>query len=358
MINKKERFFGLDLVRVFACLMIIMVHSFSNVYNSSPMVGMGMFFFLMIRNVAFIGVPLFMILTGYFKSNKEMSKEYYKSIKKLLIVYVVVSIITIFFRKYYLNDQTIMYNYIIGIFNFSTIPYGWYFEMYIGLFLIIPFLNILYKNIKTKKQKIILIITLCLVSSIPSTFSTIIISNRSLNIMPDWWGKLYPILLYFIGCFIKEYKININKYINILLVVICLFLESFIMYFYCEGDSLNNKIIIDYNFFPAIILATLMFLLLYNINIRGTRIKSIFKCISNVTFCMYLISYIVDKFIYSKIIITSSNNIRYLIEIVFYTPIIFISSFILSFIIDKIIIIFSKILLKIKDKHNKKYTDV
>ena len=37
-------------------------------------------------------------------------------------------------------------NSIIYIFNFTACPNAWYLEMYIGLFLLIPFLNIIYNN--------------------------------------------------------------------------------------------------------------------------------------------------------------------------------------------------------------------
>lgn len=353
---EQKRYFGLDLVRVFACLMIIMVHSFSNGYNAAPMNGIVMFLFLMIRNVAFVGVLLFIILTGYFKCKKNICKEYYKSIKKLIKIYLIISIFTIFFRKYFMHDTMDMYGYILGIFNFTTIPYGWYFEMYIGLFVLIPFLNILYNNIESKKQKQLLIISLIIICSIPQTFETLFISNRSLNIFPSWWGKLYPILLYYIGCYIREYRLNINKYINLLMIVIWVFFESFVMYFYCEGNSLNDRVIIDYNFFPAVILSVLIFIYLYNIEIKGYRLKSIFKCISNVTFGMYLISFIVDKFLYSILIFNFSNNIKYFLGVVFYTPAVFLISFVLSLIIDVIINLFTKIMINFKHKHEIKYS--
>ena len=41
---------------------------------------------------------------------------------------------------------------VMRIFSFSTIPYGWYVEMWIGLFLMVPFLNILWWNCPSKKQ--------------------------------------------------------------------------------------------------------------------------------------------------------------------------------------------------------------
>ena len=37
--------------------------------------------------------------------------------------------------------------------NYEVIPYGWYIEMYICLFLLIPFLNLIYKCLDTQRKK-------------------------------------------------------------------------------------------------------------------------------------------------------------------------------------------------------------
>lgn len=340
--KKKERYFGLDLIRTLAIIFVVLIHSFGNTgYNAANMSGISMFLLLLIRCLVFVGVLLFITLTGYCKTNKTISKDHYSKIKKILLTYVVISTITFFFRKLYMQDDLSLYNGIIGIFNFSTLPYAWYVEMYIGLFLLIPFFNILYKNTETKKQKQILIISLIAITSIPQTLQTLSIANHTLDILPAWWGSLYPILLYFIGCYIKEYQPKINKGINLILISIVLLLQSIIIYFYCQGNSVNTMIIIDYNYFPAILLSTLLFTFLYDIKIRINIIKKIITFISERSFSIYLFSYIYDKLIYDILKFNVTVSINSILGIVIYTPIIFglslLSASILDWIINKLL---------------------
>ena len=51
--------------------------------------------------------------------------------------------------------------------DFTGAPYSWYIEMYLGLFLLIPFLNILYNNLASQRHKQILVITfvICIAGS-------------------------------------------------------------------------------------------------------------------------------------------------------------------------------------------------
>lgn len=354
-----QRIFGLDLIRVVAIVLVVMVHSFANTgFNAANLNGMSMFILLNVRNLAFIGVLLFIMLTGYCKSEKKIDKNHYKSIKHILVTYLIISAITIIFRKYFVKENIDWYNAIVGVLNFTLIPYAWYFEMYIGLFFLIPFLNILYNGLQTKKNKQILILTLFLIVSLPATLSTLSVATRSLNILPDWWGRLYPILLYYLGVYIKEYKPNINKCVNIIFIFSLLFLESFIMYFYCMGDSINNKIIIDYNYLPAIIVSVLVFILLYNVKIKGNIIKSIFKVVSNVTFGLYLFSYIFDKVIYNNYALNIHGSKNYLLGLILYTPIILFLSFICAYILDIIIKWSYKIIDNLKKEHEKRYANL
>ena len=88
-----------------------------------------------------ICVPLFLLLTGYLMKNKELSIKYYKGIGNTLFVYVLASIACVLFKNiYYPNEH---HNLLLSILNFTGANYAWYIEMYIGLFFIIPFLNLI-----------------------------------------------------------------------------------------------------------------------------------------------------------------------------------------------------------------------
>ena len=147
------------------------------------------------------GVPLFLLLTGYLNINKTVSKRYYKGCIRVLASYFLFSLLTILFRKYYLQEDLTWAKWILKIFDFSAIPYAWYIEMWIGLFLLTPFLNMLYKAIPTRWQKQILILTLYAMTALPD-----LLNRYGLHLVPGFWASCYPLTFFFAGSYIHEYK--------------------------------------------------------------------------------------------------------------------------------------------------------
>ena len=98
---------------------------------------------------------------------------------------------------------------ILSILDFSADSYAWYIEMYIGLFLIIPFLNILWNNLNDVGRKW-LIITLLGLTALPSLLNCwdlLSLGDKTRvysAIVPDYWETLYPITYYFLGAYLKE----------------------------------------------------------------------------------------------------------------------------------------------------------
>ena len=338
----KERNFGLDLVRFSAIFFVILVHSFMHSgFNVTDLYGIKMFILLFVRSFGHCGVLLFLLLTGYLNNKKEINSKHYKVIKKVLITYVIISIITLLYRKYISVDNNSIMSLIAGIFRFKTAPYSWYVEMYIGLFFLIPFLNILYNNIKTKNEKIILIVTLLLFCSFFPTICRIQIAGHSLDLFPDYWSILYPILMYYIGCFISEYQIRINKYILFIIIFITAFLSTFLLYFYAQGKSVNS-IGLTENYLLSVILSFFIFLFFYNFKCNNRLIIKTVRFFSDVSFGTYLISFCFDDYFYKYTLFLKDNPYYFLICTFVLTPIIFILSSIASYFVS----LFVKIILK------------
>lgn len=315
--------------------MVLSVHFFlNNGFYDTNIKGIEMFISLFLRWIFYLGVPLFILLTGYLKRNKELSKDYYRSIKKILISYVIISILSILFRIFYLKEDIRKLEIIISIFNFSANGYSWYVEMYIGIFLLIPFLNILYDNLKTKKNKQYLIITLIIMTSLYPIINYIKINNIKLDIIPNWWNGLYPLLYYFIGCYINEYKIKINKKKGLLAFISIIIVETFITYLYSYNNLFDSNFFNGYSSLQTVILSTILFLLVYNIKTDNIRIIKIVSSVSLLSFDMYLFSYIVDKIVYGKLDNYFKTPIEYLKLYPLVIIIIFSCSYLLSYIKD------------------------
>jgi surface polysaccharide O-acyltransferase-like enzyme len=282
------RSIGLDLLRSVAACCVIAVHFSlnSNFYNTS-ISNWNMCLQEFLRCFFMTCVPIFMMLTGFLNAKKTVSTDYYKGIIKIFSAYFFYTTLAILFRIFYLQEYFTVLQWLEKIMRFSANEYGWYVEMYLGLFLLIPFLNILYQNIVTQKEKQILIVTLAIM-----TVNTSVLFNFSL--LPAFWTALYPITYYFIGSYVKEYKPQIDKKIafgSILLLlslstIIAFFLEKSLVYFY-----FNSPIVM--------ILAIILFIALYDTDFKNNILRFILTKISLLSLDIYLCSYIFDKIYYT-----------------------------------------------------------
>lgn len=206
--HSAERSAELDLIRTLAILFVIAGHFFINTpAHAAIFEGTSMFLQGMGRTLFMINVPLFLLLTGYLNLNKTINRKYYKGMIAVLVGYVFISVVTILVRDLYLHEHHSIIQWLLKITDFSAINYAWYIEMWIGLFLLTPFLNILWKNIDTRRHKHILIITLYLLCALPDMFN-----RYGVSLVPGYWELIYPCAFYFIGAYIREYQPRVKAW--------------------------------------------------------------------------------------------------------------------------------------------------
>ena len=292
-----KRVIGLDLIRSCAIFFVIAGHFFSlnTEFRTSVFEGVSMFIQGAFSMLFASGVPLFIMLTGYLNCNKTVSRQYYKGGIKVLVSYLFFSIVTILFRKYYLHDTLSWSEWGLKILDFSAIPYGWYIEMWIGLFLLTPFLNMLYKAVPTKGQKQILIVTLYLLTALPD-----LLNRYGLHLVPGFWGQCFPLSFFFLGTYIREYRPDFNKWkLSLCLIALCLINPVFnIIYRFLFGPHTAIHIAGGpWGVFGTAI-AVYLFLLLYQTDFRLNIVRSALTNISKSSLDMYLCCYIFDKLVY------------------------------------------------------------
>lgn len=301
-INNKElkggpgqRICGLDLIRVVAIFFVIAGHFFylNTSYRNVPIQSVSIFVQRMMMSVFYVSVPLFMMLTGYLNCNKTLTKKYYKGMVRVLIAYLFFSIVTIAFRKYYLGEELSLVQWVLKIFNYSAIPYAWYIEMWIGLALLTPFLNYLYHAIPTMKQKLLLIATLFVMTSLPNTI------NDRVELLPDYFHvACYPLLYYFMGSFIREYQPTIKVWVGCTIIFLVSLFNPVVTLLLAGPDSVDlgfgGKAMGGCSAFIAVAI----FLMLYRKDIRVVCIKRWVTHCSMVSLEMYLCCYMFDQLYY------------------------------------------------------------
>ncbi len=341
---------GADIIRCLAFFCVISVHFFlHNGFYQNTVLGEKMFLAVFMRCFFIICVPLYMMLSGYLMRNKKITADYYKKLGRTYLTYVLACVCCIIYSNYYLKTDFDFKKSVFSVLNFSAAPYAWYVEMYLGLFLIIPFLNILYNNLSSKNQKKVLILILVIITSLPAVINVYNFemldwwrqpSNSRVyqQILPEWWTPLYPVTYYMIGCYLSEYGLKIKKALNISLIFIVWIISSIYNYW----RSYNGKFIsgnwCDYESIANVLLTTLVFAFFININydkVSNFFVK-IFKNVSGLCFASYLVSWIFDSYFYAILIEKVPKMIDRLQYYIIIVPIIFICSLLLSFIIGKI----------------------
>lgn len=286
-----KRSAGLDIVRTIACLTVIASHFFLYTdFNKSVFSGPSMFLQGMLSSIS-VGSDLYMILTGFLCCNKVIGKQFYMSGIKVLLSYVFFSLLTIVVNIYWFHTDMTWKSGLLGIFSFSTIPYAWYIEMWIGLFLLAPFLNIWYKALPTRKIKLNLIILLFALSVFPDFFN-----RYGMYIVPQYWENVYPLAFYFTGSFIREYRPTLQRKILLLIALSITLISPSVTL--AVGHPTFLHIIGDRNGIFLATLAIVVFLAFYNFDVKSDGIKALFRMISLRSLDIFLCSAILDYYIY------------------------------------------------------------
>lgn len=201
----KKREFGPDLTRAAAVSFVLAVHFFLNTgFYDTPLAGAGMAVSATVRMALMPCVPMFLMLTGYLCSGKTWSKGYYRGILHTLATYLLACAACLLLRRFYLGEEISLPGAFRRILDFSAAPYSWYIEMYIGLFLLIPFFNAGWHALSDMGKKA-LTLTLAALASLPT------VTNLKYQLVPDWWTMLYPLMYYAIGAWLREHPVTVKR---------------------------------------------------------------------------------------------------------------------------------------------------
>lgn len=291
---KTQRDASLDVVRAAAIMLVICVHSITNSgFMATVVEGPEGFVMLAYWIFSRCCVPLFLMLSGWLMHKKEASQTYYLGYLKLYVPYLLCSAVSLLARQFLFNEQLNL-EFIVGsVVNFYACEYAWYMMLYTGLFLLIPFLNIIYNKLESKQQKLLLIFSFVALSHLDSLL------NSYVQLWSVWWKNLYPITFYFIGAFMSDYPPR--KKASVYFLWMCAALAAFTVFdvFYFEGFA-ERAIDVNYDHYQILILSLLAFCWLKNIStVKWPEIVlGITKRLSSLSLYIFLLSGISDGIIY------------------------------------------------------------
>ncbi|MBR6572216.1 MAG: acyltransferase family protein [Clostridia bacterium] len=339
---EKKRNMAMDLIRSFALFCVVCVHFFFAGFYSNVVEGEKMYIMTLLRTFFMICVPLFIILSGYLVCKKTLSFKYYKGIIRVLVLYFLAILVCYLYNCYVAGTEFVFKDFLLETLSFSAPLYSWYVEMYIGLFLIIPFLNLAYNGLKSQAQKTVLILTLAFLNVIPTVL------NVKGQIIPDYWLDTYPITYYFIGCYLREFPKVLPKKVWALCLVVANILMGTYSYHYFFG---KNYLFSDWNGFnsvAAMIMSTAVFAILMDVGFKKENfftkgISKVLFYISKLSFGAYLLSYIFDQIFHALL----ADKVEVIGDRFIYMPLVvlavFVCSILLSAVIDGVYTILCKL---------------
>lgn len=326
-----NREYNFDYLRAFSCIFVVIMHV-AAIYTESPLVynkypsyyfSYSDFYQMMTRTA----VPCFVMMSGAFligrRSYKDIKGFYIKSLSKLLWPTIIFGVLALVYR--FLSGIKIK-ELIIDTVSGKPMGHFWYVFMTVGLYIITPVVDMV-KNIVSKENFIRL--GICLIM---------------LQIIVRWTCKLiWPIEFieylgyYIIGYCIKNNKDNLKKYSKKLMILIAVvFLSiSYLMNevsFYCFNSD-YNPVLFRSAHFPTIIIASIVFFMLFSVW-EKKNINVIIRKISETSFVIYLCHPLVYGSIQYVLVVLLRNG-KYF-NPVWYVPVLSFVTLFLSIIISDI----------------------
>lgn len=286
---------NIDLIRVAACFLVISVHFFPNTgFYAQPLQGASMFILTLIRNFSMICVPLFMLLTGYLSRHFAYDKKHILRFAHILIVYLLGTVVCKLYRMFFLGYDFSIKEWIYGLIDFSGAPYAWYVEMYLGMLLMMPFLNAGWRGMTAMGRRLVVLGFLGLSSA------HTIIPDRQLF---DYWSALYPLTYYFVGAYLAENKPRLRSRWLALLLAAAAGLLALGSYVRDLGGNFRALPFVEYSSVYVLVVAVLFFQLVRSLDLSALpgSLCRLIQMAAKATLPAYLVSYCFDCSLYEPL---------------------------------------------------------
>lgn len=282
---------GLDLYRCIAFLCVTGVHAFLyNGFYNQPQTGVLMWLANSARWLFFGCNGMFMLLTGYLKSTKPLSKGYFRGLLTVLVGYVLTCIISYPIRHFLLNEELSIKEWLTKFATFSN--YAWYIEMYIGLILVSPVINLGLSQLKDR-QLINAAAIMLMLTALPKLTTA--------NILPDYWTALYPFTYYVLGAAIRRLQPKIPGWLAAVFTAASMGITGLLTLLSADGGKFSDGFEQGgYGGFCTTVIVVFLFLSVYRLRVSKTMAK-VLRWMSAGVLEGYILSRLFDVWIYGKV---------------------------------------------------------
>ena len=339
---KKERNYGIDLLRVISMLFVVILHSLgqggilNNVVIDSNQYMCGWF----LKSFVFCAVNIFALISGYVAyTGKDKRVKYSRFFNLWMQVVFYGLLITIIFNIIK-PELVTTNNYIEAILPVLNNSY-WYVTAFAGLYILMPFLNkaINYCEESTLKK---LFVSILIIFSTFATYFGIFDLNRG-------YSFVWLVLMYIMGAIIKKCDIGKNiKTYQAFLGILVLSLITFLYRIYSNEYKVLNRtiekdLLINYTS-PTILGISILYVISFSKFKFNDSIKNIITFFSTSAFSIYIIN--TNVFIWFNVMenlfakYAKKSSIKILVYVLGFSVVFVIG----SVLIDKIRILIFKII--------------
>ncbi|MGE5401320.1 MAG: acyltransferase [Bacteroidota bacterium] len=283
-VKNKTRDANIELLRIIAMLMIVALHYLA---HGEGLVGNQPFSFnwtfaWALEAVCIVAVNCYVLISGYFLVTSQFK------IKKLIRLWIQVLFysITIYLVLIALGLEPFTIKHLaMACVPVLTNQY-WFVTVYLALYIVSPFLNILIHALSRKQFQNLLIILFTVLSLWPTVlpFGFSLDKTNGLSIIQF-------IFLYFIASYIRLYwnhNIRSGYYLGTyILLTVIIAASKFILTLL--GFRALSGMFFEFNSVTVILSSVMLFMYFRNVSIKSTVMKKIFCSVSALTFGVYLI---------------------------------------------------------------------
>ncbi len=201
---KNHRQSNIELLRIVSMLFIIMFHYVYKSGYTSPTFTFNYFIVKLFYMLGELGVNIFILISGYFMIKGKFS------IKKLIKLLLEVEFYYLFsvFIASKLGIYTVSHTFkgIFMLFFPTTLNRYWFITVYVLIYILSPYLNILANNMDKKTYQKFLFTVLLIWCVIPTFFGLFFNGTES---MLYYSRFIWLIIIYFVGAYIRLNPVNI-----------------------------------------------------------------------------------------------------------------------------------------------------
>ena len=274
---------NIEMLRVLSIILIMFHHYALGLSDtSSGGITFNRVFFETLFCFSHIGVNCFVLITGFFSSNKEINYNRIVSLVFQTKIYA----LSLFVIAVLIKAQKASLNNIIqNLFPIITGRY-WFVSIYILLYLLSPYINIVVESLTKKKMQVLIALLAIVVCFLPTLTLDFFYSRLLWFVLLFLCGRYYAI-------YKKELikKVNPKKCLLYAIIVFVLLVLSVVVFDYI-GCNISEEIGSKHYTFavgnkvPQMVVSSLLFIYFENLKIQN---NSLINFLSSCTFGIYLV---------------------------------------------------------------------